>query len=113
MTPTLHSSREVILRTGRWGEAVQFYETTLGFKVVLRSETLVGFDTGAFILYVEKGSEHAPVFELLTPEVRATKARLLASGCVLVEEDPQVPRCYLKDPFGLVFNLGTRDSAVS
>jgi hypothetical protein len=25
---------------------------------------------------------------------------------VLVEEDPSIPRCYLRDPFGLVFNLG-------
>jgi catechol 2,3-dioxygenase-like lactoylglutathione lyase family enzyme len=112
MTSKLHSSREVILRTNKWVEAVQFYETTLGFKVVLRRDTLVGFDTGAFILYVEKGTEHTAVFELLTHEVQATKARLLASGCVLVEEDPNVPRCYLKDPFGLVFNLGTRDSGV-
>jgi hypothetical protein len=31
---------------------------------------------------------------------------LLKAGCVVVEEDASVPRCYLRDPFGLVFNLG-------
>jgi len=25
---------------------------------------------------------------------------------VVLEEDAAVPRCYLRDPFGLVFNLG-------
>jgi hypothetical protein len=43
--------------------------------------------------------------------VQAAKARLIASGCMLVEEDPAVPRCYLRDPFGVVFNLGLRDSS--
>jgi len=25
---------------------------------------------------------------------------------VIVEENPNIPRCYLRDPFGLTFNLG-------
>jgi len=81
--------------------------------VIHRSDTLMGFETGAFVLYVEKGAEHGPVFEFLTPDVQAEKRRLMAVGCALVEEDSSVPRCYLKDPFGVVFNLGTRDSGVT
>jgi hypothetical protein len=27
---------------------------------------------------------------------------------VIVEENPNIPRCYLRDPFGLMFNLGKR-----
>jgi hypothetical protein len=30
---------------------------------------------------------------------------LLSAGCALVEEDPAVPRCYIRDPYGLVFNI--------
>jgi hypothetical protein len=33
---------------------------------------------------------------------------LLAAGCSLVEEDPVVPRCYIRDPHGLVFNIAQR-----
>jgi hypothetical protein len=73
---------------------------------------MVGFDTGALVLYVEKGAEHSPVFDFLTTDVQAAKERLVAAGCSIVEENPSVPRCYLKDPFGLVFNLGTKDSGV-
>ena len=108
----IKSSRDIILRTHRWAEAVEFYETALGFKVIYRTDTIVGFDTGALILYVEKGAEHGPVFDFLTADVRAAKERLVASGCSIVEENPSVPRCYLKDPFGLVFNVGTKDSGV-
>jgi len=108
----IKSSRDIILRTNRWPEAVQFYETALGFKVISLTDTTVGFDTGALVLYVEKGAEHGPVFDFLTADVQVAKERLVAAGCSIVEENPTVPRCYLKDPFGLVFNLGTKDSGV-
>jgi hypothetical protein len=30
---------------------------------------------------------------------------MLAAGCALQEENPALPRCYIRDPFGLVFNI--------
>ena len=65
----------------------------------------MGYDTGSFRLHVEKGSAHGPVFEFLVPEVEPAKRVLLLAGCSVVEEDASVPRCYLRDPFGMVFNL--------
>jgi catechol 2,3-dioxygenase-like lactoylglutathione lyase family enzyme len=110
MTITTHSSRDIIVRTDRWPEAVSFYETVLGFKVIYRSQSLVGFETGAFCLYVEKGQPHGPVLDFLTPDVVALRERLLAAGCKLIEESVSVPRCYLQDPFGITFNVGTKSS---
>jgi len=106
----LHASRDVIIRTPAWNEAVAFYETVLELPVTHASERLKGFEAGSFCLYVEDGADHGPVFDFLVPDVQAEKRRLLAAGCSLVEEDATVPRCYLRDPFGLMFNLG-RDSA--
>jgi hypothetical protein len=40
-----------------------------------------------------------------------TKNRLTAAGCTIIDENPAVPRCYLKDPFGLVFNIEQADDA--
>jgi predicted enzyme related to lactoylglutathione lyase len=85
---------------------VRFYETVLGFAVSSRAAAMIGFETGAFQLYVEAGQPHGPVFDFLVANVSAMKARLVSAGCVLVEEDPSIPRCYLRDPFGIVFNLG-------
>jgi catechol 2,3-dioxygenase-like lactoylglutathione lyase family enzyme len=75
---------------------------------VHRDSTLVGFETGSFRLYVEKGAAHGPVLEFLVPDVALARAQLLAAGCVVVEEDPSVPRCYVRDPQGLVFNIGRK-----
>ncbi len=106
MTESFTSTREVILRTEQWADALKFYGSVLGLPIAYEAATMVGFETGAFRLYVEKGKPHAPVFEFLVRDLQAEKARLVAAGCVVVEEDASLPRCYLRDPFGLVFNLG-------
>ena len=92
-------------------QATEFYEFVLGLPVTHRSENLVGFDTGVFCLYVEKGQEHGPVFEFFVRDVEAAKSKLLAAGCTLQEEDASVPRCYIRDPYGVVFNLAKARTA--
>lgn len=106
MTTAFRSGRDVIIRTEAFEDAVKFYTSVLQFPVSCASQDLVGFETGSFCLYVERGPAHGPVFEILVNDAAATKAQLLAAGCTLVEEDPAVPRCYMRDPAGLVFNVG-------
>jgi catechol 2,3-dioxygenase-like lactoylglutathione lyase family enzyme len=103
--PPLESSRDVIIRTASWDEATRFYGSVLGLPVTHRSETLMGFETGAFKLYVEKGPGHGPVFEFLVADVDAAKRALLSAGCTIKEEDASAPRCYIEDPYGLIFNI--------
>jgi len=102
---TFRSTRDVIIRTDAWVEATTFYGSVLGLPVVHRSETLMGFETGDFCLYVEKGKEHGPVFEFLVPDVQAAKRRLLSAGCTVQEENDSIQRCYIRDPYGVVFNI--------
>ena len=106
MAQLVRSSRDVILRTPNRNEAREFYGQVLGLSVVDESETFLRVETGSFRLFVELGESHGPVFDFLVSNVQAAKTRLVAAGCVVVEEDPSVPRCYLRDPFGMVFNLG-------
>jgi catechol 2,3-dioxygenase-like lactoylglutathione lyase family enzyme len=105
MKKAFQSSRDVIIQTDNWTKAIEFYEKTLDFTVSHRSSDLMGFESGAFCLYVEKGNRPGPVFDFLVPDMQAAKSRLLAAGCTVIEEDPAVPRCYIRDPFGLVFNI--------
>src|ERR1700757_4684609 len=104
MNATLRSSRDIIVRTDSLDEAAQFYGSVLGLRLSSRSATLLGFETGSFCLYVERGPPHGPVFEFLTTDFDDAKRRLLDGGCTIIEEDAAVPRCYLRDPFGLTFN---------
>ena len=111
MASNFNSSRDVIIRTGNWAEATRFYAEALGLPVTHRSAGMTGFETGGFCLYVEKGPEHGPVFEFLVPDVQAAKRHLIAAGCTVIEENAALPRCYIRDPFGLVFNIGRAPGA--
>jgi catechol 2,3-dioxygenase-like lactoylglutathione lyase family enzyme len=106
------SSRDIIVRSPDLGKAQRFYREILGFETTLEKDDLLGFETGSFQLFVERGTPaHAAVFELFVDDVEAAKKRLLAEGCTVVEEDPTFPRCYVRDPFGFVFNVARRSGA--
>lgn len=108
MTITFRASCDVIIRTPDFDAAIHHYTRVLGLKVAHSSANLVALDAGAFRLYVERGSAHGPVFDFLVSDFQAAKSALLSAGCTSVEEDPSVPKCYLRDPYGLVFNIDQR-----
>ena len=110
MSTPFRASRDVIIRTQNFAAANRFYGEVLGLPVAYRADNLMGFDAGSFRLYVEPGAAHGPVFDFLVPDFAAAKAALLAAGCVVVEENPTVPRCYIRDPHGLVFNIEERSA---
>lgn len=43
--------------------------------------------------------------EVKVDSVEAAKRRLVGSGCKVVKDEPDFPRCYVRDPFGLIYNL--------
>ena len=108
MSTAFRASRDVVIRTENFAAATRFYGEVLGLPVAYNGDNLIGFDAGAFRLYVEPGPAHGPVFDFLVADVAVSKAALLAAGCSLVEENPAVPRCYVRDPHGLVFNIAQR-----
>jgi catechol 2,3-dioxygenase-like lactoylglutathione lyase family enzyme len=89
-------------------DAVRFYETVLGLRVTHKDACMVGLETGSFCLYVEKGPSYGPVFEFLVDDLAAAKKTLTAAGCRVEADDPALPRCYVRDPFGLLFNVAER-----
>jgi len=106
MKSKFQATRDIIIRTNAWEKATKFYGSVLGLPAKNLSKTMMGYETGAFRLFVEKGEEHGPVFEFLVPDIEAAKSKLIKAGCTVLEEDPSVPHCYIRDPYGLVFNIG-------
>jgi len=111
MSVAFRASRDVVIRTQAWAEAVAFYQSVLGLPLLEQTEGFAGFDAGAFHLFVAAGPAHGPVFEFLVPDLPAAKARLLAAGCTVFEDDPADPHLYLRDPHGLIFNLAQSPAA--
>lgn len=104
----MKTTSDVIFRARDLEAVKAYYAGTLGLPTVLDTDSMVGFETGALTFYFERGEPDGPVFEFTVGDVQHAKADLTADGCVLVEENPAVPRVYLRDPFGVVFNITPR-----
>jgi catechol 2,3-dioxygenase-like lactoylglutathione lyase family enzyme len=104
----MKTTSDVIFRARDLAAVKEYYAGSLGFPIVLDTEAMVGFETGALTFYFERGEPDAPVFEFTVGDVPRAKADLVAGGCALVEENPAVPRVYLRDRFGVVFNITPR-----
>jgi hypothetical protein len=46
-----------------------------------------------------------PVSEVTVNSVKEAIARLTKKGCQVVKDEPDFPRCYVRDPNGLIYNL--------
>lgn len=101
----MKTTRDVIFRAQDLRAVKEYYAGRLGWPIVLEKDSMIGFDSGALRLYFELGEPDEPVFELTVDDVPRKKAELIEAGCELVEENPAIPRVYLRDPFGFVFNI--------
>ena len=87
--------------------AAAFYVHELGFVVTEETPGLVSLHGEHINLFIEEGPALGPILEVFVRDVEATKAGLVGRGCTIVKDEPEVPRCYVRDPFGLIYNLAT------
>jgi hypothetical protein len=85
-------------------KAAAFYMEQLGFEIT--GETpMLSLHGENINLFIEQGPALGPVLEVTVSSVEEAKARLVKNGCEIVKDEPDFPRCYVKDPFGLIYNL--------
>jgi catechol 2,3-dioxygenase-like lactoylglutathione lyase family enzyme len=85
-------------------QAAAFYVDHLGFTITGR-EPMMELAGERINLYIEKGAPLGPILEVTVPDVDEARRKLVAQGCAVVKDEPEFPRCYVRDPFGLIYNL--------
>ena len=91
-------------------KAVRFYTTILGFKVSDPNLDMVALHGPHISLFIQPGPKLGPVLEVTVANVGVARQKLVEHGCVIVRDEPEVPRCYVHDPFGLTYNLTSSDA---
>ena len=86
-------------------QAASFYVQQLGFEITGEEPAMVSLHGKRINLFIERGPALGPVLEVTVDDVEEAKLRLVKQGCVIVKDEPEFPRCYVKDPFGLIYNL--------
>ncbi len=87
--------------------AASFYVEQLGFEITDEVPHMVSLHGEHINLFIERGPPLGPVFEVTMANLEEAKQRLVKNGCVIVKDEPDFPRCYVKDPFGLIYNLSS------
>jgi predicted enzyme related to lactoylglutathione lyase len=85
--------------------AASFYVEQLGFSITDERSNMISLHGAHINLFIERGPALGPVLEVTVDSVEEAKRRLVEHGCEIVKDEPDFPRCYVKDPFGLIYNL--------
>lgn len=86
-------------------EAAAFYKETFGLTVYEETSDETGFTTGDNILYFAQEPESGFVYEYYVPDLEVARKELEAKGCQVVVWEGKGKPCYMRDPYGFVFNL--------
>ena len=86
-------------------KAAAFYVDQLGFETTEETPEMISLHGPHINLFIERGPALGPVLEVTVDSVEGAKARLVKNGCEVIKDEPEFPRCYIKDRFGLIYNL--------
>lgn len=99
-------SPNVAVRTKRFSDAVDFYSSVLGFVNRSNDPALGDHDAKPLNLFVIEDDEISGlVMELFVEDLESAREELLANGCEIVRWRGKGQDCYIRDPFGVIFNL--------
>ncbi len=98
-------SADILIQAEDPKRAASFYVDQLGFEITEDTPDMVSVRGNHINLYIERGPALGPVLEVTVGNLEEAKVRLVKQGCIVVKDEPKFPRCYIKDPFGLIYNL--------
>lgn len=96
---------DILIQATEPKEAAAFYVEQLGFEITGETPNMIDIHGPNINLFIERGPTLGPVFEVTVADVEEAKVRLVKNGCVVVKDEPEFPCCYVRDPFGLIYNL--------
>jgi hypothetical protein len=98
---------DILIQAPDPNSAAAFYVQNLGFEITGETPNMISLHGQNINFFIERGPALGPVFEVTVGSVEEAKLRLTKSGYEIVKDEPDFPRCYVKDPFGLIYNLTT------
>jgi predicted enzyme related to lactoylglutathione lyase len=99
---------DVLVQTDDPQAAAEFYTLALGLQITEVRPDLVSLRGPHLNLFLERGPRLGPVLEVFVENIAAAKTDLVKHGCTILKDEPSFPRCYVQDPFGLIYNLAQR-----
>jgi len=84
--------------------AENFYTNVMKFSLLTKSEAQVEYDTGRFLLSVNRDlNTQAPVPSFTVKDITAARKCLLENGCIILREDRK--SLSFRDTFGITYDV--------
>ena len=96
---------DILIQAQDPAKAASFYVEQLGFAITDETPNMISLHGAHINLFIERGPALGSVLEVTVDNVEEARRRLVKNGCEIVKDEPDFPRCYVKDPFGLIYNL--------
>jgi catechol 2,3-dioxygenase-like lactoylglutathione lyase family enzyme len=96
---------DILIQAPDPNQAAAFYVDQLGFEITGTGPNMISLNGKHINLFIEKGPALGPVLEVTVSNVAEARKRLVDHGCEVVKDEPDFPRCYVRDPYGLIYNL--------
>lgn len=102
----IEMSPNVAVRTDRYQEALAFYASVFGFENRSDDPDLGDFDASPLRMFVIEDSElQGLIHELFVEDLETARDVLVEAGCEVIRWRGKGQDCYLRDPFGVIYNL--------
>jgi catechol 2,3-dioxygenase-like lactoylglutathione lyase family enzyme len=96
---------DILIQSEDLEKTAAFYVNELGFEITGETPNMISLHGDRINMFIELGPAMGPVLEVTVRDVEEAKARLTKQGCEIVKDEPDFPRCYVRDPYGLIYNL--------
>ena len=97
--------KDILIQAEDPAQVARFYVEHPGFEITGETPQMISLEGARLNMYIEKGPALGPVFEITVADVEEAKVRLVSAGYEIVKDEPDFPRCYVRDPYGLIYNL--------
>lgn len=102
----MQMSPNMAIRTANTKEAFVFYNRVMGFSHRSENQTHVDLDAHPLNLFIIEDQEFSgPVMEIFVDNLEEARELLVRNGCQVLRWHGKGRDCYIRDPFGLVFNV--------
>jgi len=98
---------DILLQAPEPKSAAAFYVEHLGFTITGEDPGMINLHGAHITLFIERSPALGPVLEVTVENVLEAMRQLVENGCRVVKDEPEFPRCYVRDPYGLIYNLTT------
>lgn len=98
-------SRCICLQHPAKDRIIEFYKDIFGLNVTEDSGGQVEIEGDPIRFFLDEGEPRELILEFIVDNLELAREHLVAAGCRVIRWEGRGKTCYMRDPFGTMFNL--------